>query len=59
MGVWNFMVDMGQSAKLSEHDDEIADLKEKVEILKDWVDYLSEELKLLKSGEKDDHGSNG
>jgi peptidoglycan hydrolase CwlO-like protein len=48
MGAWNFMVDMGQYARLSEHDEEIDKLKEDMKTAKLWVDYLQAEIVELK-----------
>lgn len=45
MGAWNFMVDMGQYATLSEHEERIAELEKKIEILHEWTEYLYKQLK--------------
>lgn len=42
MGAWNFMVDMGQYATLSEHKDLIEKLTKRIEILEDWIRYYEQ-----------------
>lgn len=38
------MVDMGQYATLSEHEQRIKELEEKIEILHEWVQYFKTKL---------------
>lgn len=54
MGAWNFMVDMGQYATLSEHQERIEELEKKIEIMAEWIGQLRKELK-----EREDDSSTG
>ena len=49
MGILNFIVDAGQSAQLSRHEETIDILKTKVVILEQWVVYLNKRLDMLES----------
>lgn len=49
MGLLNFMVDMSQSERLGDHDDEIKELKANVAQLSRWVISLNEQIKELKN----------
>ena len=49
MGAFSFMMDMAHSSKLGDHDDEITKLRQEVEILKQWVVYLNEQLEAMKN----------
>lgn len=53
MGVWNFMVDMGQYATLSEHGEEIKKLKEDMETARAWIEYLTQKIEQLEKNEKE------
>ena len=59
MGVLNFIVDAGQSGQLSEHDDEIATLKENVAMLSRWVLYLNEQIEEMKNDRIQKQEGNG
>jgi phage shock protein A len=48
MGLFDFWWNVSQASELDEHDKEIKQLKEKVEILKQWVDHLQLEINQLK-----------
>lgn len=45
MSAYGFMWDAIQSGQIGNHDDRIEELEKKVEILKEWVDYLNNQLK--------------
>ena len=45
MGALDFTWNAIQSGQIGDHDDRIEELEKKVEILKEWVDYLNNQLK--------------
>ena len=49
MGAYDFMWNAIQSGKISDLNEKVDELEKKVEILKEWVDYLEGELKELKN----------
>lgn len=49
MSAFNFIWDLSQSGQISELVEKVEDLEKKVEILKEWVDYLEGQLKELKN----------
>ncbi len=51
MGMWNFIVDMGQAAELAKHEETIDILKTKVVILEQWVVYLNKRLDMIQSNQ--------
>lgn len=50
MGALDFMWDMAQSGQIASLEEKVDELEKKVEILKEWVDYLEGQLKELKNG---------
>ena len=50
MGLYDFWWNQVQSGQISDLEDRIIKLEEKVEILKEWVDYLEAELKKANNG---------
>lgn len=53
MGVWNFIVDMSQDGRLSEHDDEIEKLKKDMETARAWIEYLTAKIEKLEKEKND------
>lgn len=45
MGAYDYMWNAVQSGQIREMEERVEDLEKKVEILKEWIDYLSNELK--------------
>jgi hypothetical protein len=54
MGVFNFIVDMSQEGRLSDHEERIEELEKKIELMSLWIGQLHEQLK-----EKHDDSSTG
>ena len=48
MGLINFMVDMSQSERLSDHDERIEKLEKDLETARAWIEYLMKEIEELK-----------
>ena len=51
MGWYDYMWNASQQGQIRDLEEEVIELKEKVEILKEWVDYLTHELKVLKDAQ--------
>ena len=45
MGVLNFVVDMSQEGRLSDHEERIEELEKKIEMMALWIGQLNEQLK--------------
>lgn len=45
MGVLNFVVDMSQEGRLSDHEERIEELEKKIEVMSEWIGQLRNELK--------------
>ena len=48
MGAYDFMWNSIQSGQIRDLNEQVETLEKKVEILKEWIDYLNNEIKELK-----------
>ena len=54
MGLYDFWWNSVQSGQISELEKEVEALTEKVNTLKEWIDYLHSEIKILKGSTKNE-----